>query len=326
MLPNQNITFRNFQGETDFGLMHEIVLESNQADQITDPLTEDDLRNWCTPSNRFDHHKDILFGLDEKGSEIGFSRMTWYTGKDGVRLYCQVSYLREESRGQGLWLQMVKKNDIRLREIAAHHPESEQGFCQAWASKNEKDWISALEINDYQAVRHFNNMIRKLDGIPDYVLPTGLDIRPVQPEHLKSIWEAQREVQVELFEFVEERWKNETYQSWADDSSHTPHLWQVAWDGDQVAGMVLPRINENDNQELNRKRGYTEHIFVRKPWRQRGLAKALLARSLQTLKIQGMEEAELGVDSENDSGAFEFYKQMGYQTESIDIWFRKPMK
>ncbi len=325
-MPKHNITFRRFQGETDFALMHEILLESNQADQITDPLTEDDLRSWCTPSNRFDPEKDIIFTLDETGSKMGFSRMTWYTGKDGVRLYCQVSFLRSAYRGQGIWSQMVKENDHRLQEMFASHKIDVQCFFQGWASEKERDWISALDANNYKAVRHFNNMIRKLDGIPDYVLPTGLDIRPVQPEHLKSIWEAQREVQVELFEFVEERWKNETYQSWADDSSHTPHLWQVAWDGDQVAGMVLPRINENDNQELNRKRGYTEHIFVRKPWRQRGLAKALLARSLQTLKIQGMEEAELGVDFENDSGAFEFYKQMGYQTESIDIWFRKPMK
>jgi ribosomal protein S18 acetylase RimI-like enzyme len=46
---------------------------------------------------------------------------------------------------------------------------------------------------------------------------------------------------------------------------------------------------------------------------------------LQVLKAQGMEEAELGVDSENESGAYGFYQRMGYQTFSTDIWFRKPM-
>jgi hypothetical protein len=36
-----------------------------------------------------------------------------------------------------------------------------------------------------------------------------------------------------------------------------------------------------------------------------------------------MNEAELGVDTENDSGAYRFYQRMGYQTFRTDIWFRK---
>jgi ribosomal protein S18 acetylase RimI-like enzyme len=55
------------------------------------------------------------------------------------------------------------------------------------------------------------------------------------------------------------------------------------------------------------------------------LASALIARSLQVLKAQGMEEAELGVDAENESGAYGLYQGMGYHTFSTDIWFRKTM-
>ena len=115
------------------------------------------------------------------------------------------------------------------------------------------------------------------------------------------------------------------HQRWLVNQSHTPQLWQVAWDGDQVAGMVLARIDEVENRELKRKRGYTEHVFVRHPWRQRGLAKVLVVRSLRVLKERDMQEAELGVDSENESGAFGFYQRLGYVTFSTDIWFRKPM-
>jgi ribosomal protein S18 acetylase RimI-like enzyme len=56
------------------------------------------------------------------------------------------------------------------------------------------------------------------------------------------------------------------------------------------------------------------------------LASALIARSLQVLKDQGMLEAELGVDSENESAAFRLYQRLGYQTYSIDTWYRKPMQ
>ena len=103
-------------------------------------------------------------------------------------------------------------------------------------------------------------------------------------------------------------------------------FWQVAWDGEQLAGMVLAHLDEQANEKHNRKRGYTEHIYVRPQWRGRGLASALIARSLQVLKAQGMEEAELGVDAENESAAFRLYENLGYKTFSVDTWFRKSME
>jgi ribosomal protein S18 acetylase RimI-like enzyme len=166
-----------------------------------------------------------------------------------------------------------------------------------------------------------------LESVPDPeggALPEGLEVRPVAADHLRKIWEAEAEVNRELFEVVAEQWADEKYAGWLADASHTPRLWQVAWDGDQVAGMVLPRVDEADPGR-EKKRGYTEHVFVRRPWRGRGLAKALLVRSLRVLRDEGMDEAELGVDSENDSGAHGFYERMGYVTERTDIWFRKPL-
>jgi len=316
---------RPFQDEDDYAMMHFIYLESIKADQVIDNVSLDDIRSWCAPSERLDPKHDILFALDGEGKEIGFSRLSWYTGRDEVKLYTQASFLLPEARVAGVWSEMVKGNERRLREIASRNPGHEQ-FFQSWATETQKEWISVLKNEGFTAVRHFNNMLHSLKQIPNPLLPDGIVVRPVQYDHYRKIWEAQREVQRELFEFVAERWMDDRYQNWLQDSSHTPDLWQVAWDGDQVAGMVLPRIDRLGNQALNRKRGYTEHVFVRQPWRKLGIAKALIAQSLQELKKQGMEEAELGVDTENDSGAYGFYTRMGYQTFSTDIWFRKPMK
>jgi mycothiol synthase len=268
----------------------------------------------------------VLDTEDSESSVVGFSRLSWYTGLKDTQLYIQSSFLHPDWRDRGVWPAIVQENERRLREIAASHPLTTQRFYQAWATSAQVSWISMLESEGYKAVRHFNNMLHKLDVIPEQELPEGLEVRPVQSEHYRSIWEAQREVQLELFEVVAENWTDDMYESWLANPSHTPQLWQVAWDGDQVAGMVLPRIDETDNKQLKRKRGYTEHVFVRCPWRKRGLAKALVLRSLRVLKDEGMEEAELGVDSENESGAFGFYHRLGYETFSTDIWFRKLME
>jgi ribosomal protein S18 acetylase RimI-like enzyme len=318
MTEKPDISIRNFQGGADYDLIHSILMESTNADGIVENATLDDIRNWCAPSNRFDPKKDILFALDkrevEKNTEIGFSRVSWYTGKDDTRLYFQTSFLLPEWRGQGVWSAMVTS-----------HPQTPSRFFQAWATDAQTEWRSVLERSGYKAVRHFNNMLRDLDAIPDRDLPAGLEVHPIQTTHYRSIWEAQREVHEELFETVAENWTDDNYDNWLKNPSHTPDIWQVAWDGDQVAGMVLPRINTEGSQTSGRNRGYAEHIFVRKPWRKRGLASALLVRSLKVLKAQGMDEAELGVDSENESGAYEFYRRMGFRTYYRDIWFHKQM-
>jgi mycothiol synthase len=323
------LTFRCFQGEADYSLMLSIFVKSSQADGITESASLDDIKHWFSPSARFDPHRDLLFAvLDNKGGEpsvVGFSRVSWYTGRKETRLYAQTSYLLSEWRDRGIWPLMVRRSEHRLREIAASHPFVHNRFFQAWATERQVQKISVLTGEGYQAVRHFRNMLHRLDAIPEQEMPEGLVVRPVQTEHFRRIWEAQSEVTQELFEYVGEHWTEGAYRSWLADQSHTPQLWQVAWDGDQVAGMVLPRIDDVENQELKRKRGYTEHVFVRRPWRRRGLAKALVVRSLRVLKERGMTEAELGVDSENESAAFAFYHGLGYRTFSTDIWFRKPM-
>jgi len=62
---------------------------------------------------------------------------------------------------------------------------------------------------------------------------------------------------------------------------------------------------------MRRRRGYTESISVRRPYRRRGLARALIAQSLHAVKERGMEEAALGVQTENIHGAFRLYESMG---------------
>jgi ribosomal protein S18 acetylase RimI-like enzyme len=90
--------------------------------------------------------------------------------------------------------------------------------------------------------------------------------------------------------------------------------------------MVLSFIDKDENAKFGRQRGYTETIAVRRPWRRRGLAKALLAQSLLGLKESGMTEAALGVHIENRHGAYYFYQSMGYRVVQTWTIYRKVME
>jgi ribosomal protein S18 acetylase RimI-like enzyme len=324
--------FRPFRDEFDYELMRTIVTASSRADHDDWTPSLDEIRAWCAPTARFDPATQLAFasmaGTADGAEPLGVSRVSWYTTRNGACIYAQTSFLLPEWRQPGVWPALVREGDRRIRAMAAGHPSLPERYFQGWATESQTQWIAALEVEGYKAVRHFRNMVRQLGVVPELELgrlPDGLEVRPAKADDMRAIWDAEAEVNRELFEYVAEQWDESRYAGWLADASHTPRLWQVAWDGGQLAGMVLPRVDEVANRERDRKRGHIEHVFVRRPWRGRGLAKALLVRSLHALRDEGMYEAELGVDTENDSGAFGFYQRLGYVTERTDIWLRKPL-
>ena len=212
---------------------------------------------------------------------------------------------------------MLRFNEGRLSQIAAQLKESgqlpENAACllDNFVSNSEKDRINLLERRGYKPVRYAFEMVRPdLENIPDLHLPPAVEVRPVQPEHMRLIWEASNEAFRDHWGYIPDPWEN--YEQMMSDPDFDPSLWRVAWQGDEVVGMVLSFINKDENEKYSRKRGYTENICVRRPWRKQGVAKALIALSLTAIKERGMTEAGLGVDAENISGALHLYESMGY--------------
>lgn len=160
-----------------------------------------------------------------------------------------------------------------------------------------------------------------LENIPPATLPPGLEVRPVLPEHLPAIYQADVEAFQDHWGYVPP--SEDNYQEWIGHPEFDPSHYQVAWDGDQVAGMVLAYISPSENEIYHRLRGWTEGISVRRPWRRRGLARALLLRSLHDMKASGMQEAALTVDTQNLNSAFRLYEEVGFQRVGGYAFYRK---
>ena len=78
-----------------------------------------------------------------------------------------------------------------------------------------------------------------------------------------------------------------------------------------------------ENAQFGMQRGWTDPVYVRRPWRKRGLARALLARALLKLKELGMTEAALGVDAQNPNGALGLYESLGFRQLKRWVTYRK---
>jgi len=154
-------------------------------------------------------------------------------------------------------------------------------------------------------------------------MPMGLEVRPVEPSHIRTIWEAMWEARCDHWGYVEPT--EQGYERWTGDRLFAPELRKAAWESEQGAGMVLNRLDEALNERYRRQRGSTQDIFVRRPWR-RGLARSLLIQSIRMFRDLGMEERALGVDTQNPSGALGLYEGMGYRAVQRHIFFDKAME
>ena len=320
------LAFRGFRGERDYPAMAEVFRLARQADEIEWVESAEDIARQYRYLTNCDPYTDMVFA-EMDGEVIGYGRVWWLQLDDGARIYAHFAQLMPAWRGLGIREAMLRHNEQRLREIAAAHTNVDVRMFESWASNTEHEWAALLQAGDYRPVRYGYTMVRPhLEEIPEIPLPPGLEVRPVQPDQIETVWEAAHEAFRDHWGYNEDEWRLEHLREWQEMPIFTPELWQVAWDGDQVAGMVLNFINEKENAAYNRLRGYTETICVRRSWRRLGLARALIARSFEVLKAQGMLEAALGVDAENPNGARQLYESMGFQTVKTFVTYRKPLE
>jgi ribosomal protein S18 acetylase RimI-like enzyme len=164
-----------------------------------------------------------------------------------------------------------------------------------------------------------------LDEIEVPPVPEGLEIRAIGSDHAsqKQLWDADVEAFVDHWGGFDA--SDAAFEAWLARPDHEPELWVVAWEGDEIAGAVVNAIYAAENQQFGRRRGWLESVFVRRAWRRRGLGAALVARAMVRLREAGMDEAMLGVDSDNPSGALALYERAGFEVHRRSMAFRKPM-
>lgn len=181
-----------------------------------------------------------------------------------------------------------------------------------------------LEERGYAATEWGASLVRPhLDDIPARSLPEGVEVRPVGPDQVRQVLEADTDAFRGEWDFHEPT--EAEYLAAIDDPIRDESLWKVAWAGDTVVGQVRTFINAEENDQRGYRRGYTENISTHRDWRNRGIAGALLAMSLRDLRDRGLTQAALGVDTNNPGGAFQLYTSLGFELRSYDAVYTKPV-
>ena len=320
--PVPGLTFRRYRGEEDLPAFVEVYEACRQVDGFSWIVTLEALQNAYRHLLNCDPDRDVVV-VEQDGEVIGYSQQNWVEELDSIAFRHQ-QHLRPDWRGRGIRRAMLRHCEARAREVAATLPKEKPKQLSTWLCEDEKALIALLEAEGHSPARYFFEMVRDLrEPIEDRPFPEGLEVRPVPEEDHRKVFFAANEALKD--HWAGREWAEEDYQEFMNDPIIDPALWVVAYDGDEVAGTVLNWVHVEENERLGRKWGYTEIITVRRPYRGKGLAKALITRSMVMLKEMGMEVANLGVDTENPSGALGLYTGLGYQNIKTYVIHRKDL-
>ena len=326
-IPPTQITelrLRPYAGEAD---LHNIVALDNaesEHDRIPSHTSVEEVRaRYAHPNQGFDAVRDVTIAeLD--GKAVGFAERQWVDTTDGLREYRVGGAVHPAWRRRGIGTALHEINVERSRALAATHETSRPGFLGSWTAEFQPGSVALLAGPGFEQVRWFFDMVRpSLDEIPDLPLPDGIEVRPATPDLYRQIWEAD----VEAFR---DHWggfddSEESMRRFFERPSTDPTMWVIGWDGDEVAGGVVNGIHPEENEALGVKRAWLHSVFTRRQWRRRGLARALIARSLAVIRERGMTSAVLGVDADNPTGALGLYEGLGFEVDARFSAWRKPL-
>ena len=293
----------------DWDAMADALNRARRADGVEEVRTGEDLAAEHGESERFRLERDVLIAeLD--GSVAGFV-LGYRVVRDGALVAVSWGTVVPECRRRGLGTVLFRATRERLMTECAADPRPGPREMRSYALDQEAGDRALLAAEGFVTIRYGFEMRRYLTGeLPAPPLPDGLEMRPVTEDQHRAIFDADNEA------FLD-HWGHRT-QDEADfrarfhGPDQDPGLWCVAWDSDEVAGVVMNAIFRAENETLGIKRGWLEHVSVRRAWRGRGVAKALCAASFRVLRDQGMDEAWLGVDGSNPTGAVRLYEGLGF--------------
>jgi len=270
-------------------------------------VTEEETEHyWNTPG--FVLERDAVVAVDAAGNVAGYEEVQ----SSGEGLYPVDGYVHPEHRGRDIGAAMLQWAESRVREMRCS--AMEPAWLRANIYASETDAAALFEEQGYSHVRRNYRMQIELDKpTPEPVWPEGIAVRSFRPgEDDRVAYEVMRETFEDVWGHV-----SRPFDEWAaayiGKPGFDPELWLLVWEGDTPVGAALGSRRAEG--------GWIRGLGIRRPWRGRGVALALLHHAFNVFRDRGFPFVGLGVDSQSLTGANRLYVRAGMRAiEEYDMF------
>jgi len=275
----------------------------------------EEVRDELTSPGRAPGFADVMLTAAD-GALAGYLSLDVTEGPVQVHA---LAFVRPSLWGRGLSAYLLRLAEARCRaETSARREPVMLRVSRFTGNAAAGRLFAAL---GYGRVRTFWMMRIELREAPPVRVPEGITIRTFRPgtddaathatlaEGFVDHWGA--------FPAFEE-WRHHEIEG--EGSLFDPSLWFLALDGDEVVGAACCRPSSPRVEDT----AQVSELAVRRPWRRRGVALALLQTAFAELHRRGIPAAELAVDAQNPTGATRLYERAGMkEVLSWDVWEKR---
>lgn len=235
-------------------------------------------------------------------------------------------YVHPDFLDRGLGSAMLDWARRRVAERIPLAPAAARITVTAAIADGYRPATALLEDAGFRVERFFLEMVAEFDQPPDEAgLPDGVRLRPFEGERdLPLLSEAMAEAFRDHFGHIE-RTPQEELERWhtfrSTDTWDDGLVW-FASEGDTVAGAIAALSRSGDDPDT----GYIAALGVRRPWRGRGIARALLLAAFGRLHARGRSRVALHVDADNLTGATRLYENVGMSVKSRSVVYLEELR
>jgi GNAT superfamily N-acetyltransferase len=257
-----------------------------------------DLREWTSRANLAEN--SWLFEEDGELRAVGWADIVDDLGVG-------IGVVHPRWKGTGLGAQLLERSEAAARAAGAAR-------MHQFALGTDPAGAALMASHGYRDVRHFFEMAIEQTEPPP---PVDLPVETVREDDLQAFHAA-------LDESFQDHWEHHStpFDEWWGRHKSNPNLdlsvWFMIRDGGEIAAVTRNEGNRNGG-------GYIGAIGVRRAWRGKGYAKALLLHSFRVFYELGMPRVTLGVDATNPTGATHLYERVGMHVEQENVVFEKAL-
>ena len=185
------------------------------------------------------------------------------------------------------------------------------------------DEIDRLQRRGYRPIRYYFRMRRDVaPPLPEAMLPNEITVRTFTPEWSSALWSAHAAAFADHWGYVIET-PAEFEEHVLGAGGFRSDLTLLACAGPDVVAYSINRVPAEENARTGSPEGVIGLLGTQRPWRGRGLARALIQESLRRFAAAGLQHAALTVDSENTTGALGLYERLGFvvdkRVQALDL-------
>jgi GNAT superfamily N-acetyltransferase len=266
--------------------------------------------NWQQPG--FDYTRDVRLAVE--GSQmVGFCLVSCSPPYVSNGIYAQT---HPAHRDHGVGAALTKWGEERIAENIPLAPPNARVTANCSNFGTHTAGAALLLDLGYRRIRSGYEMKIEMAGPegappPPAAWPAGVTVRSMSAnQEEEAVFRAADETMRDHWGYVAQPFE-QAFAKWLhfvrNVPDYDPDFFWLALDGDQIAGIALCFPKDNDFPDMC----WVQSLGVRRPWRRRGLALALLHHVFGECHRRGILKVGLGVDAESLTGATRLYEKAG---------------